>query len=118
MNKFKNIVKNLLEKELWSSECEIIQLVQNIDSKGSTIWNEEKPLKVKCVKKETQKMLVDSKFAFVTEFIFSSISLEGINLDKKQLLLKYNGKKYIVEDLITTATLNNEDALVKMVIRR
>ena len=118
MNKFKNLVKNLLEKQLWASECEVIPLIQTNDPQGHTIWNEEKAIKVKCIKKETQKSTENSKFIYLTEFLISALALEGITLDKKHLKIKYNGKKYVVEDLLTMGTLNNEDSLVKVIIRR
>jgi hypothetical protein len=118
MNKFKNIVKNILEKELWASECTIIPLIQITNEKGQIVWNADTEVNVKCIKKETQKMTADSKFVFLTEFIFSAISLEGILLDKKHLKIRYNNKEYVVEDILTMGTLNNEDALVKMVVRR
>ena len=118
MNKFKNLVKNLLEKELWASECEVIPLIQNIDGQGHTIWNEDNARKVKCIKKETQKSTDNNKFTYVTEFLISAVALEGITLDKKHFLIKYNNKKYVVEDLLTMGTLDNEDALVKVIIRR
>ena len=118
MNKFKNLVKNLLEKELWASECEVIPLIQNIDGQGHTIWNEDNARKVKCIKKETQKMTNDNKFVYLTEFIFSATSLEGVSLDKQHLKIVYNDKKYNVEDILSMGTLNNEDALIKMIVRR
>lgn len=118
MNKFKNIVKNILEKELWASECTIIPLIQTTDSKGHTIWTDGTQLNVKCIKKETQKLTNDNKFVYLTEFIFSAMALEGITLDKQHLKIVYNNKKYNVEDILSMGTLNNEDALIKMVVRR
>lgn len=118
MNKLKNLVKNLLEKELWSSECSIIPLIQMTDDKGHTIWVDDTEVKLKCIKKETQKITYDGKFVFLTEFIFSVVSLEGIKLDKKRLKIKYNEKVYNVEDILSMGTLDNEDALVKMTVRR
>lgn len=117
MNKFKNIVKNILERELWSSSCQIIPLIPLKDKNGHTIWNDEKIVDVKCLKKDTSKLLNDGRYAHFTEFYVAAKSIENDMLNKR-LQINYNDKRYDVEEIVSMGTLDNDDALYKFIVRR
>lgn len=118
MNKFKNIVKNLLEKELWASECELIQLIQQTDRDGHTVWAKQAPLKLKCIKKESKKVTENGKFLHFTEFLIASDAVSHLDLNTKDFRIKYSNKEYNVEEILSMGTLNNEDSLIKFIVRR
>lgn len=118
MNKFKNIVKNILERTLWSSSCQIISLIPLKDRNGNTIWNDEKIVNVKCLKKDLSKLLNDGRYAHFTEFYVAAKSIEDDDMLNRRLQINYNDKRYDVEEIDSMGTLNNDDALYKFIVRR
>lgn len=118
MNKFKNLADKLIKGRLWSSNATLIQLEQSKDSKNKVIYSDGQTAVLKCVKKDLTKKINDDMFEFISEFYFSIKSLKNFDLTKKKFAIEYNEKRYFVEDVQSLGTMNNEDALVKMVVKR
>lgn len=116
-NKFKRLCTKLIGSELWSSNITLIQLAKSKEG-TKVIYTDYLTKDMKCVKAETQKRLNDDKFDFFTEFYISIESVKDFDLDKNKLVIKYNEKRYSVFDVIFLGTMNNEDALIKLVVKR
>ena len=116
-NKFKRLCTKLIGSNLWSSDISLIQLEK---SKQGTkvVYTDYLTKDMKCVKTETTKKLNDDKFDFFTEFYVSEESVKDFVLDKNKLVIKYNEKRYSVFDIVFLGTMNNEDALIKLVVKR
>lgn len=117
MNKFLNLADKLIKGKLWSSEIILIELEQSKNSSNRVVYIDGHSEKLNCVKKELTKKLNEDVFEYVSEFFISLKSLVNFDLTKK-FAIKYNGKRYFVEDIVRLGTMNNEDALVKMVVKR
>lgn len=117
MNKFKKLADKLLKIKLWKSEITLVQLIQGKDERGHVIFVDDLSKKINCVKNEYTKKLENDKFDTITEFFISTKDLEDYDM-KCKFQINYNGRKYFVEEVVGLGTMNNEDALVKFIVRR
>lgn len=118
MNKLKRLADKLIKCKLWSSDITLIQLEQSKNPSNKVIYSDGYSETIKCVKIETTKQINQDVFEFLTEFYISFKSLKNFDLVKKKLAINYNDKRYFVEDVVGLGTMNNEDTLVKMVVKR
>lgn len=118
MNKLKTLADKLIKCKLWSSDITLIQLIQSKNSSNKIIYSDGLTRQIKCVKNDTSKKISNDVFEFYTEFYISYKSLSGFDLIKNKLAIEYNEKRYIVEEIYGLGTMNNEDTLVKMVVKR
>lgn len=118
MNKFENLADKLIKGKLWASDVTLIQLEQSKDSSNKIIYTDGQSITTKCIKKDLTKKINDDKFEYVSAFYFSVKSLQNFDLMKKKFAIDYNGTRYFVNDIQRLGTMKNEDALVKMVVKR
>jgi len=118
MNKFENLADKLIKGRLWSSDATLIQLVQSKDQSNKVIYTDGQTETLKCAKKDLTKKINDDKFEFISAFYFSMKSLKNFDMTKNKFAIEYNGKRYFVDDIQRLGTMKNEDALVKMVVKR
>lgn len=118
MNKFENLTDKLIKGRLWSSDVTLIQLNQSKDTSNKIIYSDGQTATLKCVKKDLTKKIDNDKFEYITVFYFSVKSLSGFDLTKNKFAVEYNGTRYFVTDIQRLGTMRNQDALVKMVVKR
>lgn len=118
MNKFLNLADKLIKNKLWTNNAIVIQLKQEKNESGKVVYKDYITKELNCVKKDLSKKIEDNKFIYLSEFYFSAKSLMDLDLDKNKLAVIYNEKRYIVEDVVQMGTLNNQDSIIKLVIRR
>lgn len=116
-NKFKRLCTKLVSSKLWSSDITLIQL-EKVKTGTKVNYTDQFSKDMKCVKLETTKKLNEDKFDFFTEFFVSQEEVVDFSLDKEKLALVYNEKRYSIFDVVFLGTMNNEDALIKLVVKR
>lgn len=117
MNKFKRLADKLISGKMWKSKLVLIQL-EKVKNGTNVIYIDKMKEEINCVKKETSKIINENRFDFFTEFYVSSSSVKDFDLDKEKLALTYNEKRYTIYEVQFLGTLNNEDAIVKFVVKR
>ena len=118
MNKFKALADKLIKSPLWTSEITLIELAQDKNQQGKVIYVDNFSKKIKCVKKQTSRYNNNDILQSYTQFFISQKSVEDLDLNKNKFVIVYNGKRYSVLQIIGLGTMNNEDALVQMVVKR
>lgn len=117
MNKFKRLADKLISAKMWKSKLTLIQL-EKVKNGTNVVYTDKMSEEINCVKRETSKRINEDKFEFYTEFYVSSISVKDFDLDKEKLALTYNEKRYTIYEVQSLGTLNNEDAVVKFVVKK
>lgn len=117
MNKFKKLADTLIKNKFWSSKATLVQLVQGKNENGKVIFVDDNKKELKCVKTSKLEKIEGDKVSKITEFYFSAKSVEDYDLNQK-FAIDYNGKRFYVEEVVSQGTMNNEDAIVKFVVKR
>ena len=117
MNKFQKLADKLISGKMWKSKLTLIQL-EKVKNGTNVVYTDQKTKDMNCVKKETTKKLNNDKFEFFTEFFISILNVNEFEMDKSKLSIEYNGKRYNVFDISFLGTIDNQDSLVKLVVKR
>lgn len=117
MNRFQKLADRFISSKIWTSKITLIQL-EKVKNGTNVVYTDKKSEDINCVKRDTSKRINEDRFEFYTEFIVSAISVNDFDLDKEKLALTYNEKRFTIYEVQFLGTLNNEDAVVKFVVKK